>query len=400
MRAPKLTRRSFVKTAAAGTAVAAAVGVLSGCTHAEDADVPEPVVVEKDAAVSITESFELVALDLAEESSWTIPLGSVLRPAEGTWIPVTTAGSSAIPMVRASALSLASGSVFEVVPAPLGPSATTVIYDVRCSDSAYAWVELDLSTRAWALYASAFSDGKLEGETKALWEGTADFDPAPFAVSGRSVIWQVQPATSGTKTSEHSFCYLWHAGDSDARAVVESPGRFATRPTVSGGVAVLAPRVRADEGVYYGVTAYSLSDDLATQIDQLVMPQQVRPFRAARVGERFLVSVEASYSSGGLLGQMGTYIGTASAGFVRLALEPSECGCGSQDRFVIKSGSSYVVADLASKTYAYLPSADRSVDYGEFPARAGECDLFATFSTVKDADTGYPASVAVRTFRL
>ena len=32
----------------------------------------------------------------AEESSWTLPLGSVLHPAEGTWIPVTTAGSSAI----------------------------------------------------------------------------------------------------------------------------------------------------------------------------------------------------------------------------------------------------------------------------------------------------------------
>ena len=43
---------------------------------------------------------------------------------------------------------------------------------------------------------------------------------------------------------------------------------------------------------------------------------------------------------------------------------------------------------------------DRAVDYGEYPARCGECDLFVTFATVKDADTGYPASVTVRTFRL
>ena len=67
---------------------------------------------------------------------------------------------------------------------------------------------------------------------------------------------------------------------------------------------------------------------------------------------------------------------------------------------MIKSNSSYLVLDLANRTYSTLVSMDRSVDYGEYPARAGECDQFVTFSTVKDPDTGYPASVAVRTFRL
>ena len=400
MRAPKLTRRSFFKTAAAGGVIAAAVGVLPGCTHGPDEIDADPTVVDEDSAESVLESFTQADSPLAEEHSWTLPLGNVLRPAEGAWAPVITAGSSATPMVKASALSLSSGTLAEVVPAPLGTAATTVIYDVRCSDSAYAWVELDLVTRAWALYASAFSDGQLSGDTKMLWEGAADYDPAPFAVSGSSVIWQVQPSTSGSKTTEHSLCYLWHLGDSDAQSVVESPGRFATAPTVSAGTVVLAPRVHDDEGVFYGVTAYALSDDLKTKVDQLVMPASVRPFRAARVGERFLVSVEASYSSGGLLSKMGTYMGTSSAGFVKLDREPSECGCGKDDLFVIKSNSSYLVINLADKTYSSLASVDRAVDYGEFPARAGECDQFVTFSTVKDPDTGYPASVTVRTFRL
>ena len=123
-------------------------------------------------------------------------------------------------------------------------------------------------------------------------------------------------------------------------------------------------------------------------------------FRATRVGERFLVSVEASYSTGGLLGQMGTYMGTESAGFVKLDREPSEVGCGKGDKFVIKSRSSYFVVDLANKTYGSLDSADRCVDYGEFPARVGDCSTFVTFSTVKNADTGYPDSVTVRTFQL
>lgn len=402
MRPPKLTRRSFFKTAAAGSALVAAVGVLSGCTHSVDGDEQDgdPAVIDEDSADSVLDSFSEGDSPLVAESSWTLPLGNVLHPAEGSWVPVMTAGSSAMPMVKGSALSLSSGSLAEVVPAPLGEASTTVIYDVRCSDEVYAWVELDLVTRAWVLYAAGFSEGQLSGDTKKLWEGTSDYDPAPFAVSGPKVIWQVQPATGGTKTTESSHCYLWNEGDADAKAVVESPGRFATAPTVSAGVAVLTPRVRADEGVFYGVTAYALSDDMTTKVDQLVMPASVRPFRATRVGERFLVSVEASYASGGLLSKMGTYMGTESEGFVKLNREPSECGCGKGDVFVIKSNSSYLIVDLASKTYSTLVSMDRSVDYGEYPARVGECDQFVTFSTVKDPDTGYPASVAVRTFRL
>ena len=401
MRRPKLTRRSFLKTAAVGSvAAAAAVGVLSGCTHGDDEDSSDPVVVDEDSAENILDTFESVKLTLTEDGAWSFPLGNVLHPAEGTWIPVTTAGSSATPMVEASALSLSSGQLVEVVSEPIGQGATTVIFDVRCSDQVFAWVELDLQTRAWSLYGASFSDGALAGDPVALWEGDADFDPAPFAVSGNTVIWQVQPATSGSRSAEHSFCYIWHLGDSEAKAVVESPGRFATAVSVSGDAVVLTPRVRAEEGVFYGVTAYSLSDDLATRLDQLVMPQNVRPFRATRVGERFLVSVEASYSTGGLLGQMGTYVGTADSGFFRLNREPSEAPCGKGDLVIIKSLASYLVVDLAKRQYATLAAEDRAVDYGDYPARVGECDLFVTYATVKDPDTGYPATVSVRTFRL
>ena len=163
---------------------------------------------------------------------------------------------------------------------------------------------------------------------------------------------------------------------------------------------VLTPRVHADQGVYYGITAYTLDDNLATKAAQLVMPSTVKPFRASYVGGRFLVSVEASYSSGGLLGKMGTYIGTESEGFVKLDREPSEGGCGKGNVFVIKSRSSYFVIDLDAQTYTGISSVDRAVDYGEYPAREGACSSFVTFSTVKDATTGYPASVTVRTFDL
>ncbi len=396
-----LTRRGFLRaTAASGTTVAA-VGLLSGCTHTQEDPTPEPTVVDEDSATSVTDSYSYVDPTMEATSVWTLPLGNVLHPAEGSWIPVTTAGASAYPMVKGSALSLVSGQLSEVVPTPISTATTRVIYDARCSDQVYAWVELDTATRDWCLYASAFSEGALTGETKKLWEANADYDPAPIACSGNKVFWQVQPAKSGSKTTEHSFCYLWKSGGSDAQAVVESPGRFATKPSVSGANLILTPRVRADEGTYYGVTAYSMGDDLATVVDQLVMPQSVRPFKATRVGERFVVSVEASYSSGGLLGQMGTYIGRSSGDdFVRLSREPSEVTCGKDGTFLVKSRSSYFVINVDDKTYTGLSAFDRSLDYGEYPAREGECTSFVTFSSVKDATTGYPASVAVRAFEL
>ena len=103
MRGPKVTRRSFFKTAAAGSvAAAAAIGVLSGCTHSGDEETSDPVVVDEDSAESILDTFESVDLGLAQEATWSLPLGNVLHPSEGTWVPVTTAGSSATsPSARA-----------------------------------------------------------------------------------------------------------------------------------------------------------------------------------------------------------------------------------------------------------------------------------------------------------
>ena len=80
------------------------------------------------------------------------------------------------------------------------------------------------------------------------------------------------------------------------------------------------------------------------------------------------------------------------------------------------AGAADKVAELAARlrcpvavTYMGLgcfdPDSDKflgvlSAVNGLPAAAIRECDLFVTFATVKDADTGYPATVAVRTFRL
>jgi len=397
-----ITRRRAIRAGAGAAVTVAAVSALAGCNNGGD-EVSEPVVVDERSATNVTDIYTEVDDTLEETNRWELPIGTVLRPLSGasTWVPAISAGTSAMPIVCASAFSIATGELKEVVSTlTMGDSPNIILYDVRCSESVYAWIEMDALDRSWALYAASFSNGALSGSPATLWTGDADLDPPYFAVAGSRVIWQVMPSVTGDKTTESSYCYLWHAGDKKAKAVVESPGRFATPPALSEATVTLTPRVRSEEGRFYGITCYRLDDDMGSTVDQLVLPQTVQPFRAVRMGDRFAFSIEANYSSGGLLGQMGTYFGSGDGPFVTLVREPAAAVAGKSSRALVKSRSSYFVLDTAKETFSILGAVNRATDYGEYPACEGVTDTFVTFATVKDATTSTPTSVIVRAFKL
>lgn len=396
-----LTRRGALKAGAAAGIATIVLDALAGCANPAGGGSTEPVVVESDEATKVIETFSEIDLRLVQEQSWDLPLGCVLRPAEGTWIPAMSTGDSADSTNKACALSIASGMLLDVVPEHISQGTTWAIFDARCSDEVFAWTEIDIIERNWVLYASKFADGALVGEPVKLWEADRLYDPPLVACTGSRVFWLVMPNASGERRTESSFCYLWKAGESKADAVVESPGRFATMPAISGNTITLVPRVRPDEGVYYGITAYTIDDDLRTVVDQLVLPVSIRPMHAVRIGDTFAFSIEANYNSGGLLGKMGTYIGTGTGPFTMLEREPFAEVAGNEDEvYVIKSRSSYFVVDVPHKTYSILTAADHCVDYGEYPATEGDASTFVTFSTIKSRETGYPSHVNVRTFAL
>lgn len=401
-----LTRRGLFRASAATGLAAAVVGVAAGCSHGSDEVTSDPVVVDTSKATYVidpnTNESNFSSVDLwwgDPVATYDIAAGTVLRPSEGDWIAATSVGTTTSPIVKGAAFSVSAGTLVDVITQTVTTGNPNIaIYDVRCSDEAYAWVEMNLLDKSWKLYAAPFSGGAITGTSSTLWKANKNWDPPRFVVTGNRVIWQVMPSISGTKTAEHSFCYVWKLGGSEATAVVESPGRFATAPELSGDTVTLCPRVRADQGVFYGITAYSIASDLEEVVDQLVLPQTVVPMRAVRIGEKFVFSIEASYSSGGLLGTMGTYIGTNEGKFVVLSREPYAEVAGADGVYVIKSRSSYFVVDTKNEQYAVLAAVNRSVDYGDFPARDGECKTFVTFGTVKSPDTGYPVSVQVREY--
>ena len=242
-----------------------------------------------------------------------------------------------------------------------------VIYDAQCSDSVFAWTELDIVSHDWRLFAASLSDGAI-GSVTTLWKGDADYDPPLTCCSGKSVIWLVMPSTSGSKSSENSSCYLWKAGADSADEVVRSQGRFACPPTVSDGNVTLVPRVRVSEGRYYGITAYSLDSDLSSQVDQLVLPASVAPMYATHMDGRFVFSIEANYGTGGLLGNMGTYIGSDDGSFIVLPREPAAVVAGKGGVYLVKTRASHVIVDTNAQTYATLSAPNRTLDFGGYPS--------------------------------
>ena len=243
------------------------------------------------------------------------------------------------------------------------------------------------------------SEGALTGDPVQIDKGNADWDPPMFTAVGSTVYWQKMPNASGSKSAEASHCYQWSVGDNDHITVWESLGHFATQPRVCNNVLTISPRVRADEGTYYGMTAVDLSDSNFRQLDQLVLPAGVRPFEAVYMGDTFAFAIEASYNGAGSLGNMGTFVGREGGPYIYVSREPAACPAGKNGQYIVKTRASYYVVNTQEETYAVLSCPDRSLDYGEYPASEGTCDQFLTYATVKN-EQGIPAGVTARVFSL
>lgn len=158
---------------------------------------------------------------------------------------------------------------------------------------------------------------------------------------------------------------------------MEIDGRFASAPRVSDGILTISPRVRNDEGVYYGITAIDLTDGNNTKRAQLVLPSSVSPFEAVYMGDTFVFSIEATYSGVGSLGNMGTYIGNEGGPYLFLSREPLACAAGKKNKYLVKVQASHFLIDTSAKTYGSLLSPDRALEYGDYPATAGKSGLIS-----------------------
>ena len=395
-----ITRRRFLVGGAAATAATAAAVSMAGCSGDKKTEESgEPQIVEDESLiVDALDEYADVAGAFSNVGTWTLPIGTLLFHSDGVWSAAMMAPESATSPNTLGVLSLTSGSLITLLSTPTR-GRRYGFHDVRCGSGVFTWLEIDYSSSTWALLAAGFADGQLTTDPVQLDQGDADWEPSMFTAVGSTVYWQKMPSAGGNKTTEMSHCYRWSVGDGEHEEVWESPGRFATHPRVCNNVLTISPRVHADEGTYYGMTAVDVSDSTFRQIDQLVLPAGVRPFEAVYMGDSFAFAIEASYSGSGILGNMGTFIGREGGPYVYVAREPAACPAGKGTRYLIKTRASHCMIDTAEQTYAVLACPDRSLDYGDYPASEGTCDLFVTYATVKNKQ-GIPDSVTARVFQL
>ena len=393
-----ITRRGFVL----GGAAAGAATLLAGCsskTGTSDDAAGEPQVIKDDSKiVSITDEYEAVDIDLEPTASWTLPLGTLLYYCDGDVSAAMMAPASAQHANTLGVLSLSDGSLTTLVEDPVEGTGYA-FYDVRATDNVFAWIEMNYANSSWKLYAQGLSGVSRTGDAVELDRGSKDYDPPLFTAYGSSVIWYKMPASGGSKTSSDSYCYRQSLDESKPETIWKSTGRFASAPRVSDGILTITPRVRNDEGVYYGMTAIDLADGNNTKRAQLVLPSSVSPFEAVYMGDRFVFSIEATYSGVGSLGNMGTYIGNEGGPYLFLSREPLACAAGKKNKFLVKVQSSHFLIDTSAKTYGSLLSPDRALEYGDYPATAGKSDTFLTYATVRNSQ-GIPETVAARLFSL
>ena len=399
-RAGGITRRAFAKGAVATGAATVAAITLSGCqgSRGKSSDGEPQVVTDSSQVVSALDDYESADLGVTVSQTWTLPVGTVLFHCEGSYAAAMLAPESAVHPNTLGALALSSGALATLMEDPLG-GRDYAFHDVRCADGVFSWLEIRYDTCAWTLYGRALYAGALTGEAVKLDEGDSDWDPPMFTCTGSSVIWLKMPSTSGSKTAETSTCYLWTVGDDKGQGVWDSTGRFATHPRVSNGILTLTPRVRGDEGTYYGMTAIDLTDGSYSKLDQLVLPASVKPFDAVYTGTQFAFSIEASYDSAGSLGQMGTFIGREGGPYVYFGREPSAQVAYSGTRFLIKTQSAHYVVDTEAKQLQGISSPDRSLGVGDFPASEGAAASPLVFATIRDIQ-GIPTNVTARVLAL
>lgn len=394
-----ITRRRFTLGSVAAAAATAVVSLLPGCgiKNSSDEDGEPQVVKDESKIVSVTEDYKVVDIDLAASQTWTLPLGTLLNHSEGSWAAAMFTPESALHANTIGVVSLTSGATTTLMQDPsLGDNYH--FYDVRCSDSVFAWVEMNYVKSKWTLFAQDFKAGQLTGNAVKLDSGGVDYDPPLFTTSDSTVYWYHMPSSSGSKTTEASLCFAATTAGSKPEEVYRSTGRFACRPRVSDGVLTITPRVRNSEGVYYGITALDLANN-RNRLAQLVLPASVKPFEVEYMDGKFVFSIEASYSGVGSLGNMGTYIGVEGGPYIYVSREPLAQVAGKGSRYLIKTQASHFLVDTDAKTFGSLLSPDRSLDYGDYPASEGTSDNFLTFATVRD-EVGIPSNVTARLFSL
>ncbi len=391
-----LSRRTFI----AGALVTVAFGSLastqlSGCGSSSSSVAvlsPDVDAVETLGDV-FTQSDE--TSHATEDAHFSLPAGTLLWADTSTVAATLMPGSTSSPLTTAGVTSLDTGTYVELLSQAMGASEGYDIYDVRCSENLFVWVELMFLTEDWRVYVATWSGDTL-GTPRLLDSGDSDYDPPFIAASSNHAIWVVEPSTGGTKTLDETYVRSQGPSDSSATTICTSYGRLASSPRMANGVLTITPRLESS-GVYYRL----LACDPATgsEVSSAILPKTVKPYDALWLGSGFSFSIESTYSSSGAIGALGVYVQQGDE-YLYVGKTPLDDSVLVSDKFVCKTAYSVTVIDFAAQEYYSITPPSKAADYGDCIVTGGIADRLVLYTTVSSGSDASTSSVDVRVLGL
>ncbi|MGI6032006.1 MAG: hypothetical protein ACOX69_01115 [Coriobacteriales bacterium] len=396
-----VSRRAFLARGAAVFAGCLAAGslpaALSGCSSSSDDSAVDVLSVD-DSAVTTLDAFTEI-----KKPSRYYALSELATLDDGTQIFSTDnkigaclcTGATASPLSTVELIDLSTGTVSEVLKKGVLDSRGYSIYAACTSSDLLVWVEDNYLTSDWAVYCATVDASSLSiGDAVKLDEGTGDYDAPEISVIGQTAYWIVQPAESGSKTSDDSYLKA-SAGGSAASVLITSHGRFCEGLSVSEDILTCMPRADTSSGVYYTLTA--IQSGTGSVVATLTMPHSFKPLCAIYVGGAFSFGIKASYDYGGGIANVGTYYPLSSTEWLRIAKEPVTALSTCKGWLCCKSGSRTVFIDPDKRRYFTVSSPSDATSYGDYPATVGAVSRVYNYSTInKTSGSKEVSSVLLR----
>ena len=396
----------MLKVAAASCALALILVcsiVVSGCSQESKQTIDgnylstaSPIEVPLANVSLMTDTYKETKTKTEQIAEYKLPNCSQVWASSDSCAAVLTATGKASPLMKASILDLSDGTLYEVLPEATQKNAD--IEEVRCTDEAIAWTEVNEKTQTWTLFMASLDSTYNMGKKVKLGEGnTTEYDEPQFCITGSTVIWEVMPNADGAKSEENSYVYKQSTGDKSPTVMLVSPGRLATAPVVSDGVLTIVPRVD-DDGIYYSLVAIDIKTDEI--LERMDLEASMKPHNAIYQDGAFTFAFEATYDVGEGIAEYGTYIQTGKNTFTRFARIPLDTAAKCGAYTIIKSTTATIWINTEKSTYFTLMQPDGSADYGDYLATEGECSKIVTFATIESTTVNDDNYVLVRVFDL
>ena len=393
-----VTRRQFL----IGAGVAGGILAIGGGTYfalnSADADVGSGKLAVSTNQVFTIDDLELVD-DVSEflnvEREVNLNYNTLVKQESNDVLAVLERTSVGSPACTASTLKISNGDKTTVLEAATSSKPRFDVLDFHANGNGFAWVESNVLTGENVVM-SATRD---TANAAALM--TCDStQKMPHVAMSDAAVW-VQTAPQDSTSGEREKLFMGKVGAQESQLELMSDTRgFAAAPVWTAAGIVATPRNS------YSASSYDvrlLNGKTGEVLDNLTLPQSMKPQDVTYGKTGFSFSFQGSYSYGDGIANVGTYVqGERGTGlrqdddsakdqrnaqlsekqWLSFNREPT-CPCAWIGNYVcVKSTSSVAVIDMASKRYALIKADDGADDYGVWLVSTGEVEHLVTLQNI------------------